>query len=59
VSRLYSLGYADDVSLGMRPWTRVSSSHMLEDITAETEDANSHRGAPVKPRTIRGSPGTA
>src|ERR1035437_5458660 len=30
IFRLYSLGFVDDVFLGMRPWTRASVSHMLE-----------------------------
>ncbi len=30
VWRLYSLGFVDQVYLGMRPWTRSSLSHMLE-----------------------------
>ena len=30
VLRLYALGYIDTVYLGMRPWTRVSVSNMLE-----------------------------
>jgi len=29
--RLYSLGFIDDVFLGMRPWTRASVSSMLEE----------------------------
>ena len=40
VLRLYSMGYIDHVYLGMRPWTRASLSHMLEDIDAQIEDAN-------------------
>jgi hypothetical protein len=40
--RLYSLGYVDHVYLGMRPWTRASLSHMLEDIDAQIEDANTY-----------------
>ncbi len=35
MTRLYSLGYADTMFLGMRPWTRRSVLHMLED----SEDA--------------------
>src|ERR1035438_963647 len=42
VLRLYSLGYVDHVYLGMRPWTRASLSHMLEDIDAQIEDANTY-----------------
>jgi hypothetical protein len=29
--RLYSLGYVDTVYLGLRPWTRASVMHMLEE----------------------------
>jgi len=38
--RLYSMGYIDHAYLGMRPWTRASLSHMLEDIDAEFRDAD-------------------
>ena len=38
--RLYSLGYMDDVFLGMRPWTRASVSHMIEQASARIEDSN-------------------
>ena len=37
--RLYSLGYLDHIFLGMRPWTRASLSHMLEDADAKIEGA--------------------
>jgi Capsule assembly protein Wzi len=40
--RLYSLGYVDDVFLGMRPWTRASVSHMLEETGARIEDADTY-----------------
>ena len=40
VLRLYSMGYIDHVYLGMRPWTRASLSHMLDDIDAEFRDAD-------------------
>jgi len=39
VWRLYSLGFLDHVFLGLRPWTRVSLSHILEDTGAKIEDA--------------------
>jgi len=42
VLRLYSMGYVDHVYLGMRPWTRASLSHMLGDIDAQIEDANTY-----------------
>jgi hypothetical protein len=40
VLRLYSMGYVDTVYLGMRPWTRASLSHMLEETAAAIEDAS-------------------
>lgn len=36
--RLYSLGYVDHVFLNMRPWTRASIAHMLEDAGGKIED---------------------
>ncbi len=35
MTRLYSLGYVDTMFLGMRPWTRRSALHMLQ----ESQDA--------------------
>ncbi|MGA7856644.1 MAG: capsule assembly Wzi family protein, partial [Candidatus Sulfotelmatobacter sp.] len=40
VLRLYSLGFVDSVFLGMRPWTRASVSHMLEQAGARIDDAD-------------------
>jgi len=42
VLRLYSMGYVDQVYLGMRPWTRASLSHALKDIDPVIEDANTY-----------------
>ena len=49
--RLYSLGYVDTVYLGLRPWTRASVMHMLEeagnpieDSEAESDPARTKRG---------------
>jgi hypothetical protein len=39
VLRLYSLGFLDHVFLGLRPWTRASLSHMLEDTGGKIENA--------------------
>ena len=49
VLRLYSLGFVDNVFLGMRPWTRASLSHMLE------AGRSAHRGCRrrVRPPTRR------
>jgi len=38
VLRLYSLGYVDTVYLGMRPWTRSSILHMLEETSERLDD---------------------
>ena len=38
--RLYSLGFVDNMYLGMRPWTRASVSHMLEEAGAKIDDAD-------------------
>jgi hypothetical protein len=42
VLRLYSLGFLDTVYLGMRPWTRSSVDHMLEEAGARIEDAQDY-----------------
>jgi Capsule assembly protein Wzi len=41
VLRLYSMGYVDTAYLGLRPWTRSSVEHMLEQAGARIEDADS------------------
>src|ERR1700679_3659549 len=38
IYRLYSLGYVDAVFLGMRPWTRTSVAHMLENMADRIDD---------------------
>jgi hypothetical protein len=38
VYRLYSLGFVDTVYLGLRPWTRNSVAHMLEEVEPRIED---------------------
>jgi hypothetical protein len=37
--RLYSLGYVDQVFIGLRPWTRASVMHMLENTGELLEDS--------------------
>jgi len=39
LSRLFSLGYLDLSFQGLRPWTRSSVIHMLEETSAQLEDA--------------------
>jgi Capsule assembly protein Wzi len=41
VLRLYSLGYVDSVFLGLRPWTRASIMHMLEEAGNLIDDGES------------------
>jgi hypothetical protein len=38
MERLYSLGYIDTAFLGLRPWTRLSCLHMLEESQAKIFD---------------------
>ena len=38
--RLYGLGFVDNMFLDMRPWTRASLSHMLEEAGARIDDAD-------------------
>jgi hypothetical protein len=40
VWRLYALGFVDTVFLGLRPYTRSSLDHMLEEAGARIEDAD-------------------
>lgn len=40
VWRLYGLGFVDTVYLGMRPYTRASLDHILEEAGARIEDAD-------------------
>lgn len=40
VWRLYALGYADTAFLGIRPWTRSSLEHVLEETGAQLEDSD-------------------
>ena len=43
LDRLHALGYADTAFLGLRPWTRMSIEHVLQEsseaINDRTEDA--------------------
>lgn len=39
LDRLHSMGYLDTAFMGMRPWTRLSIAHMLEE-TADKIDSN-------------------
>jgi hypothetical protein len=45
ILRLYGLGYIDTVYLGMRPWTRASIDHILEEAGARIEDAQDNPDA--------------
>ena len=53
VLRLYSLGYLDDAYLGLRPWTRTSVIHMLENADALIENSeDDDNPAAAEARTI-------
>jgi hypothetical protein len=41
MTRLYSLGYVDTMFLGMRPWTRQSVMHMLDESDDAIRDSDS------------------
>ncbi|MGA2887073.1 MAG: capsule assembly Wzi family protein [Terracidiphilus sp.] len=41
--RLYSLGFVDHVYLGMRPWTRASVGHMIEETGMHIEEAKDEK----------------
>jgi hypothetical protein len=47
VMRLYAMGYASQVYLGMRPWTRASVSHMLEETSTQIQDADMYGDSTV------------
>ncbi len=40
VWRLYAMGYASNLYLGMRPWTRASVIQMLDETSAQIQDAD-------------------
>ena len=40
VLRLYALGYVDTAYLGLRPWTRASLNHMLDETEERLEDVD-------------------
>ncbi|MGA3068902.1 MAG: capsule assembly Wzi family protein [Terracidiphilus sp.] len=44
VLRLYSMGYVDGIYLGMRPWTRSSLEHALEETGERIEDEEDDAG---------------
>lgn len=45
VWRLYALGYVDAVFLGVRPWTRASVAHMLEEAGARLQPGDDDAAA--------------
>jgi len=44
ILRLYAIGYVDTVYLGMRPWTRSSVIHMLEEAAPRISEAETGAG---------------
>ena len=45
VWRLYALGYTDHVFLGVRPWTRASLAHMLDQAGERLDNADAQTDA--------------
>jgi hypothetical protein len=47
MTRLYSLGYLDTMFLGMRPWTRQSALHMLEESQSAIVNSNDEQAQEI------------
>ena len=47
MTRLYSMGYLDTMFLGMRPWTRRSALHMLQDSKYDIENSNNEEAQDI------------
>ena len=47
MTRLYSLGYVDTMFLGMRPWTRRSALHMLQDSQSDILQGDSEEAQEI------------
>jgi hypothetical protein len=47
MTRLYSLGYVDSMFLGMRPWTRRSALHMLQESEDDIISGNSQEAQEI------------
>jgi Capsule assembly protein Wzi len=45
--RLYSLGYVDTEFLGLRPWTRLSVAHMLDESSDRINDSNNDEAGSI------------
>lgn len=47
MTRLYSMGYLDTMFLGMRPWTRRSALHMLQDSKYDIVNSNNEEAQEI------------
>lgn len=47
MSRLYALGYADTEFASMRPWTRQSVTHMLDDTEGDIQNGDSEEAQQI------------
>ncbi len=47
MTRLYSLGYVDTMFLSMRPWTRKSVQHMLDESEDDIRNSNSEEAQEI------------
>jgi hypothetical protein len=52
LTRLYSLGYLDTMFLGMRPWTRRSVLHMLQDSQQEIVTSNDDQAQQILAKVL-------
>ena len=53
MTRLYSLGYVDTMFLGMRPWTRRSVLHMLQNSEDDILSGNSEEAQGILDRMLK------
>ena len=52
MTRLYSLGYVDTMFLGMRPWTRKSILHMLNESEGAIRDSDSQEAQDILAKVL-------
>ena len=53
LTRLYSLGYVDTMFLGMRPWTRKSVQHMMDESETSIRDSGSDEAEAIFAKVTR------
>jgi hypothetical protein len=53
LDRLHSLGYLDTAFLGLRPWTRLSIAHMLEESADAIDNSNNEQAKEIYLAVLR------